>query len=69
MDRRLPRRIHLSAGLDDIAHGHSANLVGLEAGALDGRPDGGGAEIGGRDFLEASAERPDRCADRVCEDD
>jgi hypothetical protein len=37
----------------------------LEAGAIDGRFDGGGAEIGGRDFLEVSTEGPDRRSGRV----
>ena len=41
----------------------------LETGALDGCLDGGGTEIGGRDFFETSTEGPDRRAGRVCEDD
>jgi hypothetical protein len=68
MDRRLPCRVHLSAGLDDIAHSYGLDLVGLEPGALDGRFDRCGAEIGGRDFFEASAEGPDCRSGRVCED-
>ena len=62
-------RIHLGAGLYNIAHGHGADLVGLETGALDGRFDGGGTEIGGRDFFDASTEGPDRRSGGVCEDD
>ena len=51
MDRGLAGRVHLGAGLNDIAHDHGPDLIGIEAGARDGGFYGDGAEIGRRNLL------------------
>ena len=56
MDRRLTRRIHLGAGLDDVAHRHGLDLLGLEPRAFDSRADRDGAEIRRRNVLKTAAE-------------
>ena len=62
MNRRLTRRIHLGAGLDDVAHRHGLDLLGLEPRAFDGGADRDGAEIRRRNVLKTAAEGADRGA-------
>ena len=60
MDGRLARRVHLGAGLNDIAHDDRPDLLGIETGAGDGGLDDDGAEIGRRNFFQAPAKRTNR---------
>jgi hypothetical protein len=55
MDGGLACRIHLGAGLNDIAHDDRPDLFGTEASACHRRFDGDGAEIRRRDVLQAPA--------------
>jgi hypothetical protein len=64
MDGRPPRRVHFGAGLNDIAHDDRPDLFGIEASACDRGFDGDGAEIGRRNFLQASAKGTDRGSHR-----
>ena len=47
MDGRLPGRVHLVAGLDDIAHDDTAELPGVETGAAECLPQDSRSELGG----------------------
>ena len=63
MNRGLTGRIHLGAGLNDVAHRRRfPTSSGLKPGALDGGADRDGAEIGRRHVLEAAAKGADRGA-------
>src|SRR5260370_6707959 len=64
MDGGLACRVHLGAGLNDIAHDDRPDLLGIEAGACDGGLDGDGAEIGRRKLFQAPAKRPNRGSHR-----
>jgi hypothetical protein len=69
MDRGLTGRIHLGAGLHDIAHDDCFHLVGAKLCARDGGADRRRAEVGSRHVLEAAAKGADRGADRFREND
>jgi hypothetical protein len=68
MNGRLTGRIHLGAGLNDVAHRHRFDLLGLEPDAFDGGADRDGAEIRRPHFLQTAAKGPNRSADRGGED-
>ena len=65
--RGLPRWIHLGAGLHDVPHGDSFNLVGAKAGAFDGAGNRHGAQVGSGHILEAAAKGADCCPNRLGE--
>jgi hypothetical protein len=69
LDRRLPRRIHAVAGLDDISHHHAADARRVERGASQRFTDDGGAQLGRRRVFQGTVERSDRGANRMTEDD
>ena len=48
------------AGLDDLAHDHVADLVGGDAGLVEGALDRDTSEVGGREVLEPAEQAPDR---------
>src|SRR2546423_9201338 len=60
MDRGLARRVHLGAGLNDIAHDDGPHLLGIEPSAGDGGFDDDRAEIGRRNLFQAAAKGTDR---------
>ena len=69
MDGSLPGRIHLGAGLHDVAHDDGFHLVGAKLRARDRGADRHRAEIGRRYLFESAAERADRSANRFGKDD
>jgi hypothetical protein len=69
MDRGLTGRIHLGAGLHDIAHDDCFHLVEAKLCTRDGGVDRHRAEIGSRYVLQAAAKGANRGADRLCEND
>jgi hypothetical protein len=62
MDGGLARRVHLGAGLNDIAHDDGLDLLGIEPGAGDGGFDNDRAKIGRRNFFKATTKGTDRGA-------
>ena len=50
------------AGQDDLAHDHVVDLVGGDAGLLEGALDGDPAEVGGGEVLQPAEEAADRGA-------
>ena len=68
-DRRLPRRIHAVARLDDVAHHHAVDARGVERGASQRFANDDGAQLGGRRVFQRAVERSDRGANRMTEDD
>jgi hypothetical protein len=69
MDGGLPGRIHLGAGLHDIAHDDGAHLVGAKLSARDRGADRHGTEIGRRYLFESAAEGTDCSTNRFGKDD
>ncbi len=69
MDGGLPGRIHLGAGLHDIAHDDGAHLVGAKLRARDCGADRHGTEIGRRYLFESAAEGTDCSTNRFGKDD
>jgi hypothetical protein len=65
MHRSLAGRIHLGAGLNEIAHHDGFHLIWANAGARDRGADRGRPETGRWYVLETAAERADRGADRL----
>jgi hypothetical protein len=69
MDGGLARRIHLCAGLHDVAHDDGFHLIGAKLRARDCGADRHSAEIGRRYLFESAAERTNGSANRLGEDD
>ena len=66
-ERRLTGGVHPAAGLDDMAHDHAADGVGIGPGPLQDGAHGDGAERCRRHAPERAVERPDGRADRMAE--
>jgi hypothetical protein len=69
MDGSLPGRIHLGAGLHDVAHDDGFHLVWAKLCARDRGADRQSAEIGRRYLFESAAERTNGSANRLGKDD
>jgi hypothetical protein len=67
MDGRLARRIHLGAGLHDVAHDHGLDFVGAKTGPGHRGGNRRRTEIGRRHILKGAAKGADRGADRFGE--
>ncbi len=59
VDRCLARRVHLVAGLDDVAEHYGADKLGVQPSTFHCCPNHGGAKLRGRDGLQRAVE----CAD------
>jgi hypothetical protein len=67
-DRGLARRIHLVAGLDDVAHEDAADRRGVEPRAPQCLAHDGRTEVRRRDRLERTVVGTDRGTDGIAED-
>jgi hypothetical protein len=68
-DCRLTGRVHLVAGLDDVAHDDRPEFGRVELRAFQDCPDRGGPELGRGRALQAAAIGADGGADGMAEDD
>jgi hypothetical protein len=69
IDGGLPRRIHLVAGLDHIAHHHRSDLFRVEFRAVQHRPDGNFAQVRRRYRFQAPVISSDRGPHGFTKDD
>ncbi len=69
VNSRLPRRIHLVAGLHGISHHHRADLLRPQARPLKGAADGRRSKLDGRNVLQRAAECSDSGTDRFSDHD
>ncbi len=68
-DRCLPARVHLDAGLNDVAHHRSAELIAFEPGARESAFDRYSPEVGRGIALGLPLKVPIACPKRMGEND